>query len=156
MRTLSPQLKAAAFASQTPKAIITFLTLAHPSLSSSIRVCNNSQPITRGGQSYAPFAFQVDLPPEKDDQIGSARLTIDAVDLSIIQAIRSIQSPASVSIALALADQPDMTEVDYGTYTWRNLSYNSLTVSGDLAYDDILDILIPGLMATPQTVPGVF
>ena len=98
----------------------------------------------------------MDLPPEKDDQIGSARLTIDAVDLSIIQAIRSIQSPASVSIALALADQPDMTEVDYGTYTWRNLSYNSLTVSGDLAYDDILDILIPGLMATPQTVPGVF
>ena len=156
-RALSPKLKAAAFASQAGSAVLlTFLTITHPDLATPIRVVNDKVPQVRGGNTYNPFAFSVDLPPEKDDQIGNAKLTIDAVDLSIIAAIRSITSPPSVAIALALASQPDTTEVDYGTYIWRNISYNSTTVSGDLVYDDILDINIPGLTFTPANVPGNF
>jgi hypothetical protein len=147
---------AAAYASQTPKVVLEFLTITHPSLATPIYVVNNSVAITRGGNVFAPFAFKVDLPVEKDGEIGNAKLTIDAVDLSIITSIRSITTPATVAIVIALSDTPDTTEVDLGSFTWKNIIYNSLQVTGDLTYDEVLDILIPALTFTPQYVPGNF
>ena len=157
MRAMPPALRAAALAAQTNAVLNEFLTITHPDLASPIYVVNNTQAIIRGGHTYLPFAFKVDLPTDKDGSIGNAKLTIDAVDLSIITAIRSISSRASVGIVIALAGSPDATpECNLGTFSWKNLIYNRTTVSGDLSYDDILDTLIPNDTFTPIYVPGVF
>lgn len=149
-------LRAAALASQSPHAFLEFLTITHLELATPIRVVNNPVAITRGGNVYQPFAFAVELPSEKDGEISDAKLSIDAVDLSIILAIRSISSRASVSIVIALADAPDSTEVDLGTFEWKDITYNKFAASGSLSYEDRLDILVPALCFTPTYTPGAF
>lgn len=156
MRTVPAALQAASLYSQTPSAVVEFLTISHADLPASLYLVNNPAAITHDGQEYSPFAFRVELPADKDGEIGDARLIIDAVDLSIITAIRSIQSRATVGIIVALADAPDTTEVDLGTFEWKDITYNATTVSGALTYEDRLDILVPGDTFTPVAVPGNF
>jgi len=156
MRTIPAVLRAASLASVCPHAVVSFLTITHADIASPIRLVNNPVALERGGYSYSPFAFTVELPAEKDGEIGDAKLSVDAVDLSIIAAIRSIETAPSVEIAVALADSPDTTEVAFGSFLWRDITYNKFTVSGSLTYEDRLDIYVPSKCFTPTIVPGVF
>lgn len=101
-------------------------------------------------------------PPSEDEgEIGNARLAIDAVnsDVSIVEAIRTMtpDTPATVEIVVAIASAPDATpELDLGEFSWRNVEWNKTIASGDLTYDDTLDIVVPGYDCTPENTPGVF
>ena len=155
-RTLHPAITAASLATSSPKVVLSFLTINHASLASPIYVVNNNVAITRGGISYTPFAFRVDLPVDRDGEIGDARLVIDGVNQAIVIAIRSITTAATVNMVIALADDPDTTEEDLGTFQWKNISYDARSVSGSLTYEDRLDVIVPCDHFTPVSVPGNF
>jgi hypothetical protein len=154
MRTVSSAMRAAYLAAQTNEVVLTFLTVTYGG--SSHYFVNNMASVVKDGQTYSPFAFAVTLPPDKDGNIGDATLTIDAVDRSIITAIRNATNRIIVNIVVALASDPDTDEVDLGTFEWKDISYNKVQVSGTLAYADVLDVLIPNLTITPTLVPGSF
>lgn len=155
-RTIPAAIRAAALASRTNEVTLAFLDIEHDDLLAAIRVVNNPVAVTRGGNAYAPVDFKIVLPVDKDGEIGNASLIVDAVDRSIIIALRSVVTPVSVTVAIALASAPDTTEVEYGTFLWRPITWNKLVASGDLTYDDRLSVLVPADCVTPDNVPGSF
>lgn len=156
MRTVPTAIRAAALAARTTEVTLAFLDIAHADLAATLRLVNNMVAVTKGGNSYSPCAFSIVLPTDRDGEDGTAQLVVDAVDLSIITAIRTIETPAAITVTIALASAPDTTEVSYGTFLWRPVSWTKSAVSGELAYDDVLDILLPGDCFTPVNVPGNF
>jgi hypothetical protein len=143
-------------AAQTNEVVLTFLSLSHPDLSAPLYVVNNNVAIVKDGVTFAPFPFAISLPADTDGNIGNASLTIDAVDLSIITALKSIDTAPTVSLVVALASDPQVTELDLGEFTWKEISYNEQTVSGELTYSDTLDLLVPSIVIDPVDLPGSF
>ena len=153
---ISGALQAAILASKAP-AVLEFLTIEHADLASPLYRVNNKESIVKGGITYLPWGFTVDRPVDKDGELGDAALTIDCVDLSLIIAIRSVDTPVFVTIDIALADSPDATpEISLGKFEWRPITYTDTIMTGTLAYKDRLSVSIPALEITPITVPGSF
>jgi len=153
---IAPALQAAILASQSP-VVLEFLTIEHPELATPLYRVNNPTSIVKGGITYLPWGFKVDRPVDKDGELGDAALTIDVVDLSLIIAIRSVDTPVLVTIDIALADDPDATpELSLGKFEWRPITYTDLIMSGTLAYKDRLNVSVPALEITPVNVPGSF
>jgi hypothetical protein len=154
-------LQQAALASQTPEVVLLFVTTTHADLDAPVYLVNNTQDMVRGGQTYTAIAQDITLPSDTDSGDAAARLVLDALHSSTfapIEMIRSISSetPAEVGIVLALASDPDTTEYDLGTFEFKSTEWDSLELSGDLTYEDNLDVLIPGDCMTPDNTPGAF
>ena len=143
-------------AQETDQVFLHLLDIDHPDLTEPIRVVNNTVAVVSEGNVYQAFPFQVDLPDEKEGQISTARLTIDAVDRSIIQVIRTISEAATISLKIILADTPDVIEAGPFDFTLRNVSYDAYRVSGTLVYEDRLDLRIPADSFDPQNFRGLF
>ena len=164
MRTLSSAALRAMFAQETGQLFLVLLTLDHPSLDVPIRVTSDGVKTFGPAGEHLPFPFQLELPDDREDQIQQARLTIDAIDLSLLKAIRSIgNTPPTVKIEVVLATpaadnrSAEATSIEAEwTLTLRNVQYDAMTISGTLAFEDVLNEQFPRRLVTPATLPGAF
>lgn len=155
-RTVSATLRSAAYAQQTSECPLVLLTIDHPDLAAPIRVVADAQGVTSGGDDYVAYPFAIALPDDADDKVPSTRLVIDNVDRQIIQAIRSIGSAATLTMQVVLASDPDVIEAGPFSMTLRNVSYNSLTIEGDLQGPNLLQMQFPKRNFTPNDFNGLF
>ena len=157
MRTIPAGLLSAMNAPTYNGALLTFLTISHPDITT-IHLVDNEVAVARGGVLYLTLGAESKLPGEQGDGVGNATLAIDAVDLTAITALRtvSLSSFVLVNIVLALGATPDTDYLDMGTYKWRNVTWNKDVASGDLSFDDDLDLIIPGDDLSPVNNPGAF
>lgn len=155
-RTLSTAALKAILAQQTGEAFLVFLRLDHPSLTQPIRVVNDGVDHVVDGLTWVGFPFEAAIPSESEDSLPTVKLVIDNVDRSIVQAVRQLTSPPTISIHVALASSPPTIEAGPYEFTLRNVAYDALTVSGDLRFEDVLNEPCPGDMMTPTTFPGLF
>jgi hypothetical protein len=156
VRTISSTAHAAIYAAQTGEAFLMLLTISHAELAAPIRVTSDGVVTTHGGQPYNPWPFAIALPFERDDQLATTRLVIDAIDRSIVIALRSISSAPTVELKVVLASSPDTIEAGPFTFTLKNAAYDVVTVEGDLAFEDILNEGFPGGSFVPTSHPGLF
>jgi hypothetical protein len=154
-RACSAAFLAAVFAQQTDKVPVAFVTIDHATLSQPIRVNTSGQDIVRGGNNYQAFPFELTLPGEAEN-MPAAKLRIDNTDRRIIQAVRGITSPASVTMALALADSPDTTEAEFDSFSLSNVTYDMGMVEGDVTVEDFTSEPFPSGSMTPANFPGLF
>jgi hypothetical protein len=154
VRTVPAALRAAMLASQTSEVLLTFLTITHTDLVSPIRVVNNNEDVVRDTYTFTRFPFRIVLPVDKNGEIGAATLTISAVDRAITTAIRSINTPAEVTIAVALASDPSNAELEMGTFEWRGIAYDADSVTGELVYADKFDTELSALTFNSIDFPG--
>jgi hypothetical protein len=82
-------------------------------------------------------------------------LRIDNVDRRVVQTIRSITAPPTVTLEVILASAPNNVEVSFTNMTLRNAQYDSSTVSGELTFDAIYTEPAT-LTMTPSRFPGMF
>lgn len=155
MRTLSATALRSAFAQETGEVWLVLLTLSHPSLATPMRFVNDYLGITSRGNVFQPFPFEVEFPGEDADQPTDARLSIDNIDRTIVQTIRSISAPPEVTIEVVLASQPDTVEASFSGLILRNVTYDETKVSGTLRFEDIMSEPI-SVQMTPQRFPGLF
>jgi len=155
-RTLSAAARAALFAPQTGEAFFVLLTITHPNLATPIRVVNNRANVVSGGETFIAFPFTVVLPEETEETPGRARLIICNVDRSIVQALRALESPPSISFVIVLASSPDTIEAGPFNFTLRQAGYDAMTVEGDLELEDFLNETFPADRFVPATFPGLF
>jgi Domain of unknown function (DUF1833) len=155
-RTLSTAALEAIYSQETNQVFLVLLTIDHVDLTLPIRVVNNHQAITSNSQTYVPYAFEFDPPDEREGVITSAKLIIDNIDRSIVSIIRSLLTAPTVSVSIVLADSPDTIEAGPLEFQLKNVSYNVETVSGDLIYNDIETINIPGDTFNPADFGGLF
>lgn len=154
-RTLSNAAIASMNAHATSDVWLVLLTLSHATLATPIRLVNNNENIVSRGNTYLAFPFEVELPGEDPDQPPKASLRIDNVDRRVVQTLRSLSAPPTVTLEVILASAPDTVEVSFTNMTMRNAQYDSLTVTGDLTFDSIYSEPVT-LTMTPNRFPGMF
>lgn len=98
-------------------AAIHLLTFDHPDLVSPVRISDDpttrltTQPLAYGtvsnGDTYNFLPIRVELPDETERGAPTARLAVDNVDRGLTAIIRSITSPATVTIDVVLSDDLD-------------------------------------------------
>ena len=177
MRTMSAAARAAAHAETSDKVWLVLLEIAAAGLAVPIRVVNDNQDIMHQGSTFIGYPFEVELPPENQDRPMIARIRIDNTERLIVDEVRSISEPPSVTLRVVLADQPDTIEVEYAGMRLRNVQTgttedvavkgcfiaighqpNTDIFKGQLDMKDGYIVTRSGLqgMATMTSVPGVF
>lgn len=156
MRSMSAAAKAAIFSQETDKVFLPLLEISHPTLEDPLRFVNNTENVTSNGDEYIAFHFDVDLPGEQDDQLPRVTLTIDNIDRAITQTIRSLTTPPTIRLWICLADTPDTIEAGPFEFELAAAEGNALTVSGELAYEPILNQRFPSGIFNPGNCPGLF
>lgn len=153
--TVSPELKAAAYAQETSDGLLVLLTLDHADLAEPIRVVANTVNVTSRGQEFIAFPFEVVLPGSSEDAPPRARLTIDNVSREITAAIRSIGSAVDVTIEAVRLEDPDSVEVSFPDFKLRDVTWDVNTVSGELQLEDMTREPFPADNFSPAEFPGL-
>jgi hypothetical protein len=155
MRSLTAATQAALNASETGEVFLVLLTIAHPDMTTK-RFVNNTVSVTSRGNVFDPYPFDAALPDDTDDEPMRAILVIDNVDRALVEAIRSITTPPTITIEIVRAAAPDTVEASAKDCILRNVTYNQLVIQGDLSYEDLLNEPFPRYHYTPNLFPGLF
>lgn len=134
---------------------LVLLEIDHADLVQPILVVNNKSNITSNGDEYIAFPFEIILPDSKDDAQPRARLRIDNVSREIGEAIRSISSPPSVTIKVIRQDTPDTIEMQFSNMQLSKVSYDALSVEGDIDFEDLTREPFPAWTFTPSYFGGI-
>lgn len=142
-------------AEQSDEVWLILLEITHPSLVTPIRVVNNTQNIVSNGNTYLASAFTLSLPDDVQG-LSYVQLEIDNVDRLIVDTIRALATPPSVSLSVILADTPDSVEFGPHQMTVSDVDYDASTVKGTLIYEDLLNEPFPGRSFDKANYPGLF
>nr|BDD43791.1 hypothetical protein 11 [Spirochaetaceae bacterium] len=157
MRSVSAAFWQAITQERTSAVFLMLVTIEHPDLTSPIRLVYNTQSVTSRGNTYQKYRFRIDLEDEKEDgMVSEARLTVEAIDQTLIQAIREIETAPTVTFELVLAADPDTVEVGPFVYDVTNVPYDLQFLSMTLEYQDVMDDEFPSKSFTPEYTPGLF
>lgn len=132
------------------------VTINHPDLVVPIRAVNNNENIVSNGQEYVALPFEPELPDANEDSPPRGRLRIDNVSREIGQAIRQIQSPASVTLEVVRQSDPNVVEISFPEMRLSNTRVTALTVIGDLEFEDLVREPFPAHSFVPSAFPALF
>ena len=142
------------FAQETSEIFLCILQIDHDDLDTPIRIVNNTENITIGGYEYIGFPFQLSMPGDVEDQLPAVNISIDNVDRTIVEAVRTISSPPTVYLSVIMVSNttPNTGSVERGPIelTLRQAEYDALIVSGNLEPHDILSEPFPQSCFTPN------
>ena len=155
-RNVSAELKQAVYAQETTESFIVLVTLSHPDLETPIRVNSSGQEVISNGDLFVAFPFEVILPDDVDDRPPRARLSIDNVSREIVLAIRTISSAPFVTIQIVMASSPSTIEAEFPDFRLANITYDQLTVEGDLTLEEFIGEPYPARVFSPADFPGLF
>jgi hypothetical protein len=119
------------------------LTLNHAGLTAPVRVVNNNEEIISNGEKYLAYPFDITLATDDGEHLPQIQLTIDNVERTLVESIRSIAEPPEIDLVLVLASSPDNEEIKISGLTLREVSYDAFTISGTLMAEDILNQKYP-------------
>lgn len=129
-----------------------------------IRLIADESRVRYKGKTYLPCSFDF-TPPEIDGKkIGTASISISALDVRIRKLLRTIQIPSEVRIiSLFSKTEKDgttgafiykFTELDSTPFKMSSASSNKTTASFNLQFGKNMTQNIPYDIATPDRVPG--
>lgn len=158
MRSVSSTALRAMLAQETDEVFLVCLTIDHSSFDDPILVVNDMQPLVRAAGTFEPFAFDITLPSETEDQVPQVQLTIDNVDRLIVEKIRLISAERPhVRMEVVLASSPDVVEAGPFDFAILSATYNANVVTAVMGFeDDLLNTAFPGDLYTPSNSPGLF
>jgi hypothetical protein len=154
--TVSTDLKTKAFAQETDDALIILLTITHDDLPAAIRVCSNSEDIESNGEDYLACPFDLKLLVNDPQQLPKATLSIQNVDRRIVEAIRSIGTAPEVEVSIIKASDPDTVEMSLPNFSLLSVTYDALTVQGDLFLENMASEPYPAGSFSPSEFRGGF
>lgn len=155
-RTVSSVFRSAAFAQQTDQIYLILVVINHASLAQPIRVVNNFSNITSNGNEYIGCPFDLELPGDSEEALPGASIIICNVDRQIVQAVRSVTGPPTITISVILASSPNTVEAGPYSMILREANYDTMSVSGNIVSEDVLNESYPGDSFTPGNFPGLF
>lgn len=149
----------ALFAEETGDIFLPLLTITHADLAAPIRVVADTIDMTYGANTYVGLPFELSLPPDTEDRVPEVSLTVDNVDQQIVQAVRTITSPPTVTLEIVRKDNGGVITSELGPMNFRmnSSNYDALKVSATLGYEsDFLNEPATIHRFDPVTAPGVF
>ena len=155
-RALSDLMQQSLYTAETGDAFIILLTLSSAGLSAPVCVTSDAMTTVSNGVSFAPFPFDLTLPNDMDAKSYRAKLTIDNIDRTIVQAVRSLTTAPDVLIQIVRAATPDTVEVQFVDFSLTNVTYDAYRVQGDLTVEDFTAEPFPSAIFSPGLFPGLF
>lgn len=142
-------------AQETGEVFLILLTITHDDLAEPIRVVCNTENVTSRASVFLATYFEVELPADDGESVSSARLSFDNVDRAIVQAIRSIATAPDVLMEIVLASQPDTVEAAFD-FVLQAPEWSAQMVSGQLVFEDEINVEMPAHKMSPNLFPGIF
>jgi hypothetical protein len=112
--------------------------------------------VISSGFNYTFIPMQISLPSEDEAQAPRCSIVLNDVTRYITPIIRTITAPPRIKVELVLAKSPDIVEVSFSDFYINNFSYNSQSVTADLAMIDYEREPFPVHSFTPRYFPGMF
>jgi hypothetical protein len=106
-------------------------------------------------ETHTPYPFDLSLPDNTEGRTPSATLTIDNVSRTLIEDIRTLADPLTVTMKVVLGSDPTDTLVEFPDYTLQGVSYNATSISGQLTLETFLQEQV-GRIMTGSNYPGLF
>ena len=153
-RNLSQTARDAANAVESGEVFLWLVRFYNPDIQD-IRVVNNNEPVTSNGEMFNAYAFNIVM-ANQDAQQPKLKITLDNVDQSLIDEIRSLDTPMRADLQLVLFSQPDVVEIEYRNLVLRTVSYNAQSISGTLAVNEIFSARFPAHQVDSSQYSGVF
>ncbi len=154
-RALTVQALASLNEQETDEVWLPLVTIAHEALADPIRAVANPENVTSRDMLFVGLPFELTLPDETEDGPGEVRLRIDNVDRMIVDTLREINTPPTVTVEVILASQPDTVELSVDNLTLRDARYDVVTVEGVLRFEDLTTEPIAEIIS-PERFPGLF
>ncbi len=164
-RNLSNAAKQALYAQQTDEVFIMLVTIEHENFTTPIRVASDPKEVlpdagVRGvvsrGNEFVFLPFTINLPMQDDSGVARASISIDNISREIVAAVRQATSALSITIEVVLASDVDTLEVSIPDFRLERVTYDALTVAGDISVEYYDLEPFPARRFTPSDFPGVF
>lgn len=164
-RPLSNAFKTAVHAQQTSEVFIMLATISHPQFTDDIRLASDPfedlpdagvRGVVSRGLEYIYLPFNINLPAQDDTGVARASLSIDNISREIVAAVRSANSALAITLEIVLASDVDTPEVTVQDFRLESVTYDALTVSGDLSVEYYDLEPFPARRFTPSDFPGLF
>ena len=91
-----------------------------------------------GADTFTPYPFDLHLPKNVDGQISTTTLSLDNVSRDVIESLRSTDRALQVDMKVVLASDTSDTMVEFTDYELRQVSYDPMTISGQLTLENFL------------------
>lgn len=141
---------------ETDEVFLILLTISHASLATPIRVTSDNVDTVSRGNLFVAYPFELSLPEDSETLSARASLKIDNVDRSIIASIRNMNNSPDILMEIIRAASPDIVEASFPDFKMTNISYDVLTVSGDLTIEDFTAEPYPADRFAPAYFPSLF
>lgn len=156
MRDVSTTARAALYAPSTEQVFLHLVTIDHDDLVTPFRLVDNLTDIVSDGDTFTAFPIRVVLPPDVPGELPQLDLVVDAVDQTVIAAIRAIATPPTITINVVMASTPDVVECGPFVYEATAVEYNATELRFRLEVERILTEPYPAGLFTPTAFPMLF
>jgi len=153
---LSQKLVQAVMQPNTGEVFLLLVTFNHSSFPEPIYLVNNLENITSRGKEFLAFPIDLVLPPDDGDTLPSVQITCQNASLELIDEVRSVQGPMSVTIEMVLASSPDYVEASINDLRVAGAQYDKNTIQLTATVDDLLNTSFPKEKYQPGNFPGLF
>jgi len=157
VRDLSTAWLEAIHAETTDKVFLHLLTITHADLTTPIRLTDDRADIVSRSNTYTAFPFSISLPPSIENEVPSVRLVIGNVSRELMDEIRTITTPPTISLELISHDAPDTVEIGPLDFKLKSADYDAQTIEASIGFEeDFLTEPFPAARFTPQGFPALF
>lgn len=96
------------------------------------------------------------LPSDMEDAPAAAQIVLENLDSRMVSVVRSFRTPASISLAVVMADSPDVIEQEFDGLLLTSSDVNAGEITLTLSREEIeLDFFPSGRM-TRDRFPGLY
>lgn len=157
-RTLSTNAIRLIFDFERADGWLIFLTITHADIDPPIRAVCNTENVISAGNTYIGYPFRFSFGATVEGEQPEARLQIDNVDRTIVEAVRAVtgSTPPQVNVFAATIDDPHTAELGPFAMDLLDVSYDALVVEGRLSQENYLSEPYPSGRRVPGTHPGLF
>ncbi len=133
------------------------LELAATSMGTPVRLVNDTQDWTSGGNLYTAFPFRFTLPDDSLGQAPRAVLEIDNVGREITADLEALQPGEIITATLKITDREDVNTIEQTmVLPLTNVSVNQSVITAQLGVDYIMRQQTCRLRYNAHTAPGLF
>lgn len=134
---------------------VNLLEIKHSTITT-IRICDNTEDVISGGNSYTAYPFRIQLVDDREGEFPRPSIEIDNIDGTIMQALRSILTKATITHSAVLFNTPDVPEIGPIDYTLVEVEYDAFSIVGILSLGIFASQAVPFHPITNATAPGAF
>ena len=136
--------------------IFSCVKMEHAELPHPYYFVNSENNLLVQGNLHIAAPFTIKLPGETEETIPQVTIEIDNVDSDIIDTVRSVLTPPTMSFYVVSPDEPDHIQAGPFKMKLREVSYDFQKITGTCRFRDLMNLNFPYHTFTPARFPGLF